>query len=83
MKSNGVRDVFIWLEQKCKEQKRLVDKAEEYKKANQHWVFFDDTRCIVDDANINLALAKERLQAYVDIKISVEKYMKKLKHQGE
>jgi inosine/xanthosine triphosphate pyrophosphatase family protein len=83
MKSDGVKDVFKWLEQKCKEQKRLVDKAEEYKKANQHWAFFDDSRCIVDDAKLDLALAKERLQAYVDIKIGVEKYMKKLRHQGE
>ena len=30
-----------------------------------------------------LERAKERLNAYVDIKISVEKYMRKLRHQGE
>ena len=83
MKSDGVKDVFEWLKQKCKEQKMLVDKAEEYAKQNRHWAFFDDTRCIVDGAKVDLSLAKERLQAYVDIKIGVEKYMKKLRHQGE
>lgn len=84
MKSDGVKDIFDWMKQKCKDQKKIVDKAEEYYQAQkQRWLWYDDTKCIVDDAEVDLALAKERLQAYVDIKIGVEKYMKKLRHQGE
>lgn len=83
MKSEGVRDVFLWLKQKCKEQKKIVDEADELLHSDKAWAYFDDERCIIDRAERDLALAKERLQAFVDIKVSVEKYMKKLKHQGE
>lgn len=84
MKSDGVKDIFDWMKQKCKDQKRVVDKAEEYYQTQkQRWRWYDDTKFIVDGAEVDLALAKERLQAYVDIKIGVEKYMKKQRHQGE
>lgn len=83
-KSDGVKDVFKWLKKKCKEQKQEVIKAQnEFEEAKKQWSGFDDTQCIIDGAEINLARAEERLRAYVDIKIGVEKYMKKLKHQGE
>lgn len=83
-KSDGVKDIFDWMKQKCKDQKRIVDEAEEYYQSQKRrWSWYDDTKCIVDGAEVDLALAKERLQAYVDIKIGVEKYMKKLRHQGE
>ena len=81
-KSDGVKDVFKWLEKKCKEQKQQVIKAQnEFEEAKKQWSGFDDTQCIIDGAEISLARAEERLQAYVDIKIGVEKYMKKLRHQ--
>ena len=72
MKSDGVQDVFKWLEQKCKDQKKVVDELEDL--CDGHWGFLYDE---------DLLRAKVRLQAYVDIKIGVEKYMKKLRHQGE
>ena len=74
MKSDGVKDVFKWLEQKCKEQKREVDRLEDLCHGSWGFLYRDS-----DD----IIKAKERLQAYVDIKIGVEKYMKKLRHQGE
>lgn len=84
MKSEGVKDVFKWLDKKCKEQKKNVERAEEYyQQSKRQWSGFNDTQCIIDGAEIDLERAKERLQAYVDIKVSVEKYMRKLKHQGE
>lgn len=84
MKSEGVRDVFVWLEQKCKEQKIVVDKARGTLQAEkEYYGNFDDTQCIIEDARVTLEKAEERLRTYVDIKISVEKYMKKLRHQGQ
>ena len=74
MKSDGVKDVFKWLEQKCKEQKKEVDRLEEMCRGPWGFLYRDGDELIK---------AQERLQAYVDIKIGVEKYMKKLKHQGE
>ena len=74
MKSDGVQDVFKWLEQKCKDQKKVVDELEDLCRGS--WSFWHGD-------SEELSLAKERLQAYVDIKIGVEKYMKKLRHQGE
>lgn len=74
MKSDGVQDVFKWIEQKCKDQKKVVDELEKLCRGSWKFLYEDS-----DD----LSRAKERLQAYVDIKIGVEKYMKKLRHQGE
>ena len=72
MKSDGVKDVFKWMEQKCKDQKKVVDELEDLCRGSWRFLYEDD-----------LSRAKERLQIYVDIKIGVEKYMKKLRHQGE
>lgn len=83
MKSDGVKDVFKWLEDKCKEQKKIVDKYEEERRANIGWKLFEDTQCLYDDSDLKLKLAKEKLKTLVEVKISVEKYMKKLKHNGE
>ena len=74
MKSDGVQDVFKWLEQKCKDQKKVVNKLEDLCHGPWGFLYRDSEELLV---------AKERLQAYVDIKIGVEKYMKKLRHQGE
>lgn len=61
-----------------------TEEAEKYyKQSVREWSYFEDTHCIVDNAEVELKLAQERLRAYVDIKIGVEKYMKKLKHMGE
>lgn len=84
MKSEGVKDVFKWMDKKCKEQKKKVEAAEKnYRQAVREWSWFDDTKCIVDGAEIELEREKAKLQALVEVKISVEKYMRKLRHQGE
>ena len=84
MKSEGVKDVFKWLETECKQQKKKVDNAEKaYLKSKEEWGMYEDTQCLVDSAERNLERAIERLNTLVDVKISVEKYMKKLRHQGE
>ena len=73
MKSDGVQDVFEWLEQKCKDQKKEVDRLEDI--CRGHWGF------LYRDGD-ELLKAQERLKAYVEMKIGVEKYMKKLRYQG-
>jgi len=83
MKSEGVKDIFKWLEEKCKEQKTVVKKAEQHLQDTKKNCYFDDEMCLIHAAELDLEREKERLCAYVDIKIGVEKYMRKLKHQGE
>lgn len=83
MKSEGVKDVFKWLDKKCKEQKIVVEKAEQNFQDTKRSYYFEDEQCLIDSAEIELERAKERLSAYVDIKIGVEKYMRKLRHQGD
>lgn len=83
MKSDGVKDVFKWLEKKCKEQKKRVEKAEEEYDRTRRTCYFEDEECIVESAKIDLEREKAKLDALVEVKISVEKYMRKLKHQGE
>ena len=73
MKSDGVQDVFKWLEQKCKEQKKVVDELEDLCRGYGMFCRYCD----------ELIQAQERLKAYVEMKIGVEKYMKKLRYQGE
>ena len=74
MKSDGVQDVFEWLEQKCKDQKKEVDKLAELCRGSWSLLYRDGDE---------LLKAQERLKAYVEMKIGVEKYMKKLRYQGE
>lgn len=62
----------------------IVEKAEQsFQDAKRNYYYFEDEQCLIDSAEIELERAKERLSAYVDVKISVEKYMRKLRHQGE
>ena len=83
MKSEGVKDIFKWLDKKCKEQKLVVERAEQNYQYIKKQCYFEDEQCLIDSAEMELKCAKERLSAYVDIKIGVEKYMKKLRYQGE
>ncbi len=83
LKSEGVKDVFKWLDEKCKEQKIVIEKAEQNFQDTKKSCYFEDEMCLIDSAEMELERAKEKLRAYVDIKIGVEKYMRKLKHQGE
>lgn len=84
LKSEVVKDIFKYLEQKCKEQKKKVDEAEEYRKQTvRQWGCYDDTQDLIADAKIDEAREQAKLEALVEVKVSVEKYMKKLRHQGE
>lgn len=75
-KIEGVKDVFKWLEQRCKDQKRILEKEKEKaKKSNGYYYWFDDCgEQIIREEEI-------KLQTLVETKISVEKYMKKLKRE--
>jgi hypothetical protein len=83
MKSDGVRDVFKWMEKQCKEQKERVNLAEKKYNETKRFCQFEDEECILVDAKIDLEREKAKLDALVKSKISIEKYMKKLKHQGK
>lgn len=68
-KSDGVKDILEWLETRCKVLKQELEES----KKNRN--LFQDTYFLDQD--------ETRLQEAVNIKVSVEKYMKRLKHQGE
>lgn len=79
-KSDGVEDVFKWMEGKCKEQKKVLEFTEaRYEEVKRDYMSEE----ALYDAKADVRCARERLNAYVDIKAGVEKYMKKLRYQGE
>lgn len=41
---------------------------------------FEDEQCLIDSAERNVEIAKARLNAFVETKISTEKYIKKIRH---
>jgi len=72
--SDVVRDVFKWLDNKCKIQKDNLEKVKQQKKKGQFIYFDDNGESYIKEEEI-------RLETLVGVKISVEKYMKKLRHQ--
>lgn len=66
-KSEGVKDVLEWLEVRCK-----ALKAD-----------FEDSKGDVYSDGYFADQAEARFKEALCIKVGVEKYMKKLKHQGE
>lgn len=78
MKSDGVEDIFKWLKDKCKEEKAKVEAAEKKYEEIKRTCYFEDEQCLKD-----VEIAKARLNAFVETKIGVEKYMKKLRHIGQ
>lgn len=77
MKSDGVKDVVKWLEEECKKAKKDIEQAREDKRS---FGIFEDCGEFYET---ELLLAEQRLKTLVQVKISTEKYMKKLRHQGE
>lgn len=73
MKFDDVKDEFEWLEQECQNQKKLVDALEDLCHGS----------CVCYRFGVELISAQKKLRAYVKHKIGVEKYMKKLRYQGE
>ena len=78
MKSDGVEDVFKWLKNKCKEEKKKVQIAEKEYEEIKKTCYFEDEQCKMD-----VEIAKARLSAFAEAKIGVEKYMKKLRYEGK
>lgn len=83
MKSDGVEDILKWMEAMCKIQKEQIDIAERNVENSIKNCCCNSTQSIIDDAKIEVKLAQERLDAYVQIKQGIEKYMKKLRYCGE
>lgn len=75
-KSDGVKDVFKWLEEECKAQKKRLDLVKEKKKKGAYYWHLDMGESVIKEEEI-------RLETLVNVKISVERYMKKLKHKEE
>lgn len=74
-KSDGVADIVKWLEEKCKEAKRVVDETKKSREtcSPYDWEIYDD----------QLRVANTELSTLVSVKRSTEKYMKKLRHEGQ
>lgn len=77
MKSEGVRDIVKWMEDKIKQQKLNVQQAT---KDVQHLGHFEDCG---DYYQGELVKEHAVLDMMVSWRISTEKYMKKLQHQGK
>lgn len=75
MKSEGVKDVVKWLEEKCKQAKLEVERAKKAKNS-----FFIDNE-YGNYLDTEYFIAEAKLNQLVSIKISTEKYMKKLQHE--
>lgn len=72
--SDVVKSVFKWLDNKCKIQRDNLEKVKQQKKKG-HFMYFDDNgESYIKEEEI-------RLETLVGVKISVEKYMRKLRHQ--
>lgn len=83
MKSDGVEDVFKWLEKKCKEAKENVKKAEKNYENTRKTCWFEDELCLIYSAKTEVDIAEARLDTLVEVKRGVEKYMKKLRYDGQ
>lgn len=75
MKSEGVKDVVKWLEEECKKAKKNVEYCKSERKGCHYTMF--------DYYEENIKIAEARLDELVRVKKSTEKYMKKLRYQGE
>jgi len=74
MKSEGVKDIVKWLEQECKSAKQELERAQIERKGCHYymWEWYEQ----------DIKVAQAKLDELVRVKISTEKYMKKLRHQG-
>ena len=78
-KSDGVHDVVKWLEQKCKEQKKVVELARKHYETDLDWAKLSDLT-EADFSEKEFKEAKIKLDVLVSIKASIEKYFKKLRY---
>ena len=82
VKSDGIEDVLKWIKDKCKEERTKVQIAEKEYEQNKRICHFEDEQCLIESAEVDVKIAKARLDAFVEVKIGVEKYMKKLRYEG-
>ena len=74
MKSEGVKDIVKWMEARIKEQKAVLEGLKSrHSSIYEVGEFYDSQR----------REAETRLQQMVEWKVSTEKYMKKLRHEGQ
>lgn len=72
--SEVVKNVFKWLDNKCKIQRDNLEKVKQQKK-NGHFMYFEDNgKSYIEEEEV-------RLETLVGVKISIEKYMRKLRYQ--
>ena len=83
MKPDGVEDILKWLEEKCKEAKWNAQEAEDNYESIKRTCHYEDEQGLIDSAQMDVERAETRLATLVEIKIGVEKYMKKLRHNGQ
>jgi hypothetical protein len=76
-KSEGVKDIVKWLEEQCNLAKTAVESAERSERAMG---MYEDCGDFYREA---LVEARAKLATLVQVKISTEKYMKKLRHEEE
>lgn len=71
--------ILKWIKLKCKEQNKNVKMQEEELERVKQIYIYDSEYCIIEEADRILAREKGKLQAYVDVKIKIERYIKELK----
>ena len=83
VKSEVVKEVFKWARERCRKQKIRVEDAEKEYKRTLRDCYFEDEMCIIEGAKIDFEREKAKLEAYVDVKIGIEKFMRKCRHEEE
>ncbi|WP_373266148.1 hypothetical protein [Hungatella hathewayi] len=74
---------FKYMEEQCKNQKlKVEDSVSEYEKMNRH-CHYEDEMSLVNASREDALVENAKLDAYVQIKISLEKWWKKIKHEKE
>jgi len=77
LKADGVKDCVKWLEKKIKEEQKILEKV---KTDLQSFGMFEDCRSSYEQEYIK---QQAKVETLIDVKISFEKYSKKLKHEAE
>lgn len=74
---------FKYMEERCKNQKlKVEDSVSEYEKMNRR-CHYEDEMSLVNASREDALVENAKLDAYVQIKISMEKWWKKIKHEKE
>ncbi|MFR2850937.1 AAA family ATPase [Hungatella sp.] len=72
---------FKFMDKQCKNQKSRVDNAEDEYERMKKGCHFEDEMSLVDSSKEDVLSEKAKLDAYVDIKISMEKWWRKVRHE--